>query len=143
MGRFAHVRYGRGVYRRRMAYDDAMKVMMPLLNAAEAVGALAAAAQIGDDPDLDPAVRARREQVVAATGNPALFEGLDATQRRTASSIVIALLKQTLDLAADPTRPPGWAYTDQEILISQGQGSAMLPMLWAQVAPGLDGLNDA
>jgi SAM-dependent methyltransferase len=64
-------------------------------------------------------------------------------QRRSAVGMVVAFLKQALELVEDPARAPGWVYTDPGVLQTQGQSSAAVPPIWAQFAPSLEGLEAA
>ncbi len=54
-----------------------------------------------------------------------------------------ALLLQAADLLADPGRPPGWGFDDPAVLLSTGRLSANIAGVIAQIAPALDGLQDA
>jgi cyclopropane fatty-acyl-phospholipid synthase-like methyltransferase len=44
-------------------------------------------------------------------------------------------LKQALDLLEEPSRAPGWAYTDPGVLDGWGRGSTAVPGMIAKVAP--------
>ena len=83
------------------------------------------------------------DRVVSALTVPGLFDDLDEMQRQSIVGTVTAFLKQALELIENPERPGGWVYTDPGVLQTQGQSSGGIPPLIAQVAPTLDGLEDA
>jgi SAM-dependent methyltransferase len=50
-------------------------------------------------------------------------------------------LRQSQDLIDDPGRPPGWTFTDPDILSGWGRGSMMVPGALAAGAPELAGIT--
>ena len=99
--------------------------------AAEALAALGALLAVTDVSALDPDVAAALGDVAAAAGVTGINE-LPPPQRAALASAVRSAFAQAADVIADPTRPPGWRYTDPIILDGMGRGSAMIPGLLAQ-----------
>jgi SAM-dependent methyltransferase len=127
-----------------MSYEQVMAVTAPLMTGAEAAAALAARMKLEALGETgDPDVRAVLDRVVAALGDPGIFDGLDETQQQAMVGTVTAFLKQALELIENPGRAGGWIYTDPVVLQTQGQSSGGVPPLIARVAPTLDGLVEA
>ena len=75
--------------------------------------------------DGDPRVRALLNDAIRAV-DPNLLENVDANQRAAALALIQVIFRQALDLLENPARPPGWSYTDPDILQSQGQVSRLI-----------------
>jgi hypothetical protein len=114
-----------------MPFEDVMGTVMSWATATQALAALGgqlALAQSGEPvpPEIDAALRG----VTAATGLTDL-DSLAPQQRSIALGVISLYLRQAVDLLDEPGRPPGWSYTDPEILDGWGRGSAMVPSLIA------------
>src|SRR5689334_12081761 len=109
-----------------MGTGDLRQIVGQLALSTEALGALGAALQLRASgreapPDL------------LANVTPAEAGWLVAFSR--------ALLNQSLDAIAHADRPPGWDFTDPQVLDDWGTISASLvPLLQQVVVPHLDGL---
>jgi SAM-dependent methyltransferase len=69
-----------------------------------------------------------------------------ATQEQLANLLapIGAVLSQAVDLITDPTRAPGWTYTDPEVLESQGRSSAFFAgVVERALVPSLPGLGES
>lgn len=111
----------------------------------EALAALGAALRLRSSGlEAAPEVQACLDEVTAALG---LDEALDSStpdELSAALAPIRALLLQSVDLLTDPSRAPGWAYTDVELLEGLGQSSAGFARLVRDVlVPELPGLGDA
>ena len=84
-------------------------------------------------PDVVRALRG----VSAAAGLPNLDE-LPPPQRELLTGFIRMWLRQALDMVEDPARPPGWSFTDPDILRGWGRGSMLVPGALAAAAPELD-----
>jgi predicted RNA methylase len=130
---------------RPVATDEIRAVSARLSAETEALAALAAALRLrASGQEAPPQVQACLEEVVAALGlGPALGQ---ATPDELSGALapISALLLQSVDLLTDPTREPGWGYTDVELLQSLGQSSAAFAQVIRDVlAPRLDGLGES
>jgi SAM-dependent methyltransferase len=124
------------------ATDDAMGTVMRLGIAAEALAALAARLRADvEGIELDRDVAAGLDEVVDRLGVDVV--AMTAEERRRIAMSAQALLLQAADLLHDPGRPPGWAFEDPAILLSTGWLSAGIAGVIAEIAPALDGLQDA
>ena len=122
--------------------DDAMGTVMRLGIAAEALAALSARLRADvEEIELDGDVAAGLDEVVARLGVD--VEAMTAEERRRIAMSAQALLLQAADLLGDPGRPPGWAFDDPAVLLSTGWLSAGIARDIAELAPALDGLEDA
>ena len=115
-----------------------------LVTETEALAALGAALRLrASGEPAPPAVRACLDEVVDALGAEAARAEADAQDVSSALALVRAVFSQAVDLLNDPGRAPGWAYTDAELLQSQGQNSAAFADVVRDVlAPALDGLGE-
>jgi precorrin-6B methylase 2 len=116
-----------------------------LATSTEALAALGAALRLRASGQEAPAqVQACLDEVVDALGvGPALASASPEELGR-ALAPIRALFLQSVDLFTDPTRAPGWAYTDVELLESLGQNSAVFAEVVRDVlAPRLQGLEEA
>lgn len=124
------------------SFDETLGTVMRLSTAAEALSALAARLHADvEQIALDPAVAAGLDAVVERLGVD--LAELDGEQRRRLAMSARSLLLQAADLLAEPGRAPGWSYEDPAVLLSTGKLSANIATVIAQIAPGLDGLQEA
>ena len=122
--------------------DDAMGTVMRLGIAAEALAALSARLRADvEQIELDRDVAAGLDEVVDRLGVD--VAAMTAQERRRIAMSAQALLLQAADLLGDPGRPPGWAFDDPAVLLSTGWLSAGIARDIAELAPALDGLEDA
>ncbi len=122
--------------------DETLGKVVRLGIGAEALAALAARLEAdAEGPDLSPAVAAGMDAVVDRLGVD--VAGMTSEDRARVAMSARALLLQAADLLADPGRPPGWAFEDPAVLLSTGRLSANIASVIAQMAPQLDGLQDA
>jgi len=123
-----------------MSFEAVMTAVgrwMTATDALAAVGAEATLAQAGEPahPDVARALRA----VSAAADLPQVDE-LAPPQREMAAAVIRMCLRQALDLVDDPSRAPGWTFTDPDIMAGWGRGSMMVPGALA-AAPELSDLR--
>lgn len=124
------------------ASDDALATVMRLGIAAEALAALAARLRADvEGIELDRDVCVALDDVVDRLGVD--VGAMTAEERRRIAMSAQALLLQAADLLGDPGRPPGWAFEDPAVLLSTGWLSAGIAGDIAEIAPTLDGLQDA
>ena len=110
-----------------MSFEAVMTAVgrwMTATDALAAVGAEATLAQAAEPahPDVARALRA----VSAAADLPQVDE-LAPPQREMAAAVIRMCLRQALDLVDDPSRAPGWTFTDLDIMAGWGRGSMMVP----------------
>ncbi|MFN8040757.1 MAG: class I SAM-dependent methyltransferase [Acidimicrobiales bacterium] len=84
---------------------------------------------------------ADRLAAVTRAALPALGE-LDEVDRATVRGVVVAFLRQALDLFEHPDRPPSWSGDDREVLQAQGRVSMAIVDALAAFASDVDGLAD-
>ncbi|MGN6791583.1 MAG: SAM-dependent methyltransferase [Streptosporangiaceae bacterium] len=119
-----------------MSFEDVMTAVSRWMVATEALAAVGAELTLAQaaepaHPDVARALRA----VSAAADLPSM-EQLAPPQRETVAALIRMCLRQAQDLVDDPSRPPGWAFTDPAILAGWGRGSMMVPAALA-AAPEL------
>lgn len=125
-----------------MTFDEAMATVMRLNVAAEALAALGARLRAGVEViELDPAVAAALESVVQELGVD--LNELSPQEHQTLIRSIRGFHRQATDLLEDPGRAPGWAFEDPDVLLAVGLSSIAIASLIAQVAPRLDGLEQA
>jgi SAM-dependent methyltransferase len=112
-----------------MSFEDAMGAVARWRAAVHALAALGAEldlAQSGTQapPEVAEALRA----VTVATGLGDL-DDLAPQQKAVLLSFARLALRQGADLLEDPTRAPGWNYTDTAILDGWGRASMAVPMV--------------
>jgi len=76
------------------------------------------------------------DRVADALGTRELYDALDERERAIAIAFARSYLRQALDLVDDPTRAPGWSYTDPVLLQAQGAASAVVAQLIARAGVG-------
>lgn len=124
------------------SFDEALGTVLRLSACAEALAALAARLHADvEDIELDAAVAAGMDEVVGRLGID--LAELTPEQRRRLAMSARSFLLQAADLLTDPGRAPGWSYEDPAVLLSTGKLSANIANVIAQIAPGLDGLQEA
>jgi hypothetical protein len=111
----------------------------------EALAALGAALRLrASGLEAAPEVQACLDDVIAALGVDEAIGASTPDELSAALAPIRALLLQSVDLLTDPSRAPGWAYTDVELLEGLGQSSAAFARVVRDVlAPELPGLGDA
>ncbi len=128
-----------------MADDEIRAVVARLSAQAEALATLGAALRLratGQEAPRD--VGRCIEEVVVALGVEDALASSTPEELGTVLAPIRATFLQAVDLLTDPTRAPGWAYTDFELLESLGQNSAAFAEVVHDVlAPTLEGLEEA
>lgn len=123
-------------------FDDLMAAVGRLVADAEALAALAARLRAdAEGIDVPAAIAAALDPAVAELGLD--LDALSDDERRTAAGFARAFLRQALDLAEHPERPPGWVHEDPGVLLTLGRASAVIASVIASIAPQLDGLEAA
>jgi SAM-dependent methyltransferase len=120
-----------------MSFEDVMATMMRFATAAEAlaaVGAELALAQSGESapPEIVGALRA-----VSTAADVGDLGEIPPPQQAIMLSVIRMYLRQSADLLEEPSRAPGWTFTDPTILDGWGRGSTMVPALIAAAHPDL------
>jgi len=124
-----------------MSFENVMTAMTRWMTATEALAAVGAELSLVQaDESANPDVAAALRGVSTTAGLPDLTE-LAPPQRELVKSMVRMCLRQTQDLIDEPCRPPGWAFTDPDILAGWGRGSMMVPGALAARVPELAGLT--
>lgn len=109
-----------------MSFEMFMKQLQILNSSVETLAAIGAELRLRSERLAgDPRVRARLQDVVQKI-DPGLFDGLNPGQEHAALALIQTSFRQAVDLLENPTRPPGWSYTDPAILQSQGQVSRLI-----------------
>jgi precorrin-6B methylase 2 len=117
----------------------------PLATSTEALAAIGALLRLrASGQEAPPSIQACLEEVARALGVDEALDSLSPDELGRALAPIRALFLQSVDLLTDPTRAPGWAYADVELLESLGQNSAAFAELVRDVlAPRLEGLDEA
>lgn len=124
-----------------MSFDEVLGVFSGLAAKTDALAALGARLGLTDPgPEADPRVVAALDAVLAAAGVPDL-DALAPQQRAMLGAGIRSFFRQSGDLLDDPTRPPGWNYTDALVLDGQGRASMMIPSLLQGAVPELAGIT--
>ena len=106
-----------------MSFESLLSELQSLSVSVEALAAVGAQLRLQQQGrDADPRVRALLNEVVREVA-PQLLENVAANQQAAALALIQTIFRQALDLLENPARPPGWSYTDPDILQSQGQVS--------------------
>jgi precorrin-6B methylase 2 len=124
---------------------ESLRDVAPLATSTEALAALGAVLRLRASGQSAPAaVQACLNEVVDALGLGEALASASPDELTRALAPIRALFLQSVDLLSDPTRAPGWAYTDVELLESQGQNSAhFAEVISGVLAPRLEGLDEA
>jgi precorrin-6B methylase 2 len=109
----------------------------------EALAALGAALRLRASGQRAPVeVQGCLDEVVTALGLETALVAASPEELSRQLAPIRAILLQAVDLLTDPTRAPGWTYTDVELLESLGQNSAIFAEVIRNVlAPRLEGLE--
>lgn len=116
-----------------------------LSTSTEALAALGAALRLrASGLEAAPEVQACLDEVMAALGIDQAIDSSSPDELSAALAPIRALLLQSVDFLTDPSRAPGWAYTDAELLEGFGQSSAAFARVVGDVLePALPGLEGA
>lgn len=124
-----------------MSFDEVLGVFSGLAAKTDALAALGARLGLTDPgPVADPRVVAALDAVLAAAGIPDL-DALAPQQRAMLGAGIRSFFRQSADLLDNPSRPPGWNYTDAMVLEGQGRASMMIPTLLHAAVPELAGIT--
>lgn len=128
-----------------MSADQTRELVFRLIGSTEALAALAAALRLRvSGQEAPPDVQASLEEVVDALGVRKTLDDASPEQLAAMLAPIRSLLLQSVDFLTDPSRAPGWSYTDAELLQSTGRTSAAFAGVVEQVlVPRLDGLGEA
>lgn len=128
-----------------MAQESIRDLAAGLATSTEALAALGAALRLrASGQQAPPEVQACLDEVVQALGAGEVLASASPDELGRALAPIQALFLQSVDLLTDPTRAPGWTYTDVELLESLGQNSAVFAEIVRDVlAPRLEGLEEA
>jgi SAM-dependent methyltransferase len=108
-----------------MAIERVMATAMPLLGAAEAVAAVAAALRVRRDRvELAPELAVRFDAVLDALGIRDAVNALDEHELEGVLGVAGGLLTQAADQVSNPARV-GWDYEAPSILMAQGHLSSL------------------
>lgn len=109
-----------------MSFESLLVASQRLSVSLEALAALGAQLRLQlQGLDCDPRVRALLKEVVRAI-DPQALANVDTRQQAAALALIQTIFRQALDLPENPARAPGWIYTDEDILQSQGQVSRLI-----------------
>jgi len=125
-----------------MQPEDLFALVQRLNGSMEGLGALAAALRIQTEGLApDPAVQHALDAVLVELGvDPAALAALPNDAKTAAAGGIVAFLRQALDVAELPERPPGWTFTDPGFLQSQGRMSMSIAHVVGSIAPTLGDL---
>jgi precorrin-6B methylase 2 len=128
-----------------VAQESIRDLAAGLATSTEALAALGAALRLrASGQQAPPEVQACLDEVVQALGAGEVLASASPDELGRALAPIQALFLQSVDLLTDPTRAPGWTYTDVELLESLGQNSAVFAEIVRDVlAPRLEGLEEA
>jgi precorrin-6B methylase 2 len=116
-----------------MSVDRVMALALPLLGSAESVAAVGAALRLQRDGSEIPAeVRARLDAVLDVLEIRDAVEALEQHEAAALLGLVEGLLAQDLDLIEKPGRVR-WEHESTSILMAQGQMSALMAGVFAQM----------
>jgi len=110
-----------------VSFDKVMATAGRWIVAADALAALGAELRLLQmGTETSPDVRAALTAVSAAAGLEDL-NALPGPQRDAAIGLIRMTLHHAIELVEDPSRSPGWTYTDPAILQGWGRGSMVVP----------------
>ena len=116
-----------------MSVDRVMALALPLLGSAESVAAVGAALRLQrDGSEIPSEVRARLDAVLDVLEIRDAVEALERHEAAALLGLVEGLLAQDLDLIEKPGRVR-WEHESTSILMAQGQMSALLAGVFAQM----------
>jgi 2-polyprenyl-3-methyl-5-hydroxy-6-metoxy-1,4-benzoquinol methylase len=109
-----------------MSFEDVMTAVGRWMVATEALAALGAELTLAQGPEsAHPEVARALRAVSAAADLPSAAE-LAPPQREMIATLIRMCLRQAQDLTDEPSRAPGWMFTDPDILSGWGRGSMMV-----------------
>jgi SAM-dependent methyltransferase len=120
-----------------MPFEDVMVTMMRFATTAEALAAIGAEltlAQSGESaaPEIVSALHA-----VSTAADVGDLGELPPPQQAILLGVIRMYLRQSADLLDEPSRAPGWTFSDPTILDGWGRASTMMPALIAAAHPDL------
>ena len=121
---------------------DLFALVQRLNGPMEALGALAAELRAQTEGlSLDPAVHAAIGDVLSSLGvDRDALAALPRDAKVAAAGGIVAFLRQSVDVAENPAKAPGWTFTDPDFLQNQGRMSMSVADVVRLVAPGLSDL---
>lgn len=112
-----------------MTLAHSSQLALRLIGQMESLAAIGAAMAGLTGEAIDPAIKARIDEVVRLT-DPAALDGLTAQDAAKVRAMIRTFFRQALDLLENPGRPPQWSFDDPVILQSIGMASrAIAPMI--------------
>jgi SAM-dependent methyltransferase len=125
-----------------MGIGELRQIVGQLVLSVEALGAVGAALQLrANGHDAPPQLQDHLQAAIAAIGGPGLLADVTPAEAGSLLALCRAMLTQSLDAIAHADRPPGWGFTDPQVLDDWGTISASLvPLLQQAVVPRLAGL---
>jgi len=111
-----------------MSFEQLMGTVSGMSTAIDALSAIGAELSLKTSgATADPSIESALARVWEAAGLPDL-DSIPPPQQAMALALIRMLFAQAADLLAQPERPPGWTFTDANILDGYGRGSMMVPM---------------
>ncbi|HEX4335401.1 MAG TPA: class I SAM-dependent methyltransferase [Polyangiaceae bacterium] len=125
-----------------MKPEDLFALVQRLNGPMEALGALAAELRVQTEGlSPDPRVQRALDDVLSALGlDLDALSTLPDDAKVAAAGGISAFLRQAADVVDNPTRAPGWAFTEPEFLQNQGRMSMPIAHVVAAIAPSLGDL---
>lgn len=125
-----------------VTYQTLLAVVQRLGSSMEALAALSAELQLRQsDASCDPRVRTRLRDALERI-EPGLLDGVTPDQEALVLATISALVRQALDLADNPARPPGWSFTDPPVLQSVGKRSRRVVQMINELSAQMPDLNE-
>ena len=111
-----------------MSFEQVMGTVQGMSAAVDTLAAIGAELSLKTSgTQADPSIESALARVLEAAGVPDLDE-LAPPQQAMALALIRTFFAQAADLLAEPTRTPGWTFTDPDVLDGYGRGSMMVPM---------------
>jgi len=111
-----------------MSFEQVMGTVQGMSAAVDTLAAIGAELSLKTSgAQTDPSIESALARVLEAAGVPDLDE-LAPPQQAMALALIRMFFAQAADLLAEPTRRPGWTFTDPDVLDGYGRGSMMVPM---------------
>jgi SAM-dependent methyltransferase len=111
-----------------MSFEQVMGTIQGMSAAVDTLAAIGAELSLKTSgTQADPSIESALARVLEAAGVPDLDE-LAPPQQAMALALIRTFFAQAADLLAEPTRTPGWTFTDPDVLDGYGRGSMMVPM---------------
>jgi 2-polyprenyl-3-methyl-5-hydroxy-6-metoxy-1,4-benzoquinol methylase len=124
-----------------MPFEDVMATVLPWLTATEALAALGAQLTLQQSDEAAPPEIVEALQAVSAAAGLVDLDELPPPQQATVAALVRTYLRTAADLLDNPSRSPGWSFTDPDVLDGWGRGSMMVPAMLASGGPGLQDVS--